>query len=131
MSNSRIPKEYLGAFKCGYRKSLREFIDEELSWVLLRKINETGCEEAKAHLRYIARFNQEFYVAALRVDSVDPIHSPTPEMVSELDRKNYVQKNDVLNGPNVIYLEDHPQFSPRNRQVYLEPLLVRLSEQDA
>ncbi len=60
MSKSIIPREYLGAFKKGHRKSAREFIDDELSYTLLERA-EAGCEESRKALQWIAQFNNEYY----------------------------------------------------------------------
>lgn len=62
-SKPAIPKQFLGAFKAGHRKSAREFIDEELSYQLLSKIIASNYEDKESikNLEYITRFNNEFH----------------------------------------------------------------------
>lgn len=83
----KIPKEYLGAFKAGHRPSAREFIDDELSFELLRKVLE-GDQEAKRMLEYITRFNNEFHKNVIKKGDKKALHN-TDELRKQLyDREN-------------------------------------------
>lgn len=128
-SKPRIPKEYLGAFKCGHRKASREFIDEDLSWALLKKITETGCLESKRALAYIAKFNNEFYKAVLPKDDPEPLHG-SAEMRSDCNRRSYMSKNDVFTQAQIVhfhYFPVSPDQDLEDRHLTIEPLDVWLS----
>lgn len=72
--SKRIPKEFLGAFKKGHRQSVREFIDEDLAFKLLEKV-EQGCEEARSALLWLTKFNNEFHKDFFNKDEPDALHN--------------------------------------------------------
>lgn len=88
MRRKNIPKEYLGAFKAGHRQSAREFIDEDLSYALLKKIIDTGCEESKKALAYITKFNNEFHKAVVKKGDTEALHNSQELRKSCYDRNN-------------------------------------------
>lgn len=85
-----IPKEYLGAFKAGHRHRTRFYIDETLSWELLRKIVEEDCKKSASELAYIARFNNEFERGSLKKGDPANLHQG-----SELEKECYNRKNEI------------------------------------
>ena len=94
----KLPKEFLGAFKAGHRRSSKEFIDEEFSFRLLKKVNE-GCEESKRILEYLTKFNNEFHKCVIRRGDASALHNGekfvTEEFREELDHTNYSRRNDL------------------------------------
>lgn len=58
-----VPKQFLGAFKCGHRVSAQEFIDDEFAYELLCQIYESDWtnKEAIQQLEYLTKFNNEFH----------------------------------------------------------------------
>lgn len=117
MSNKRpIPKRWLGAFKAGHRASAREFIDEELSWKLLKKIedsNYTDQESIKA-LDYITRFNNEFHKNVIKKDDPEALHN-TEALRKDLYARENARNRDLMSKerksiismePNAIENED-------------------------
>lgn len=83
-----IPKEFLGAFKAGHRKTSREFIDERLSLTLLKKVIEDNCEESRKTLEYITRFNNEFHKNVIKKGDPKALHS-----TDELRKDCYAREN--------------------------------------
>jgi hypothetical protein len=96
-----IPEEFLGAFKAGHRRSSREFIDEELSFKLLKRILQDGCEESRKHLTYITKFNNEFHKNVIKKGDSTALH-----FTDELRRDCYARENarnrDVFSKYDVI-----------------------------
>ncbi len=72
-----VPARWLGAFKKGHRYSSRDMIDEEMSWILLDKIEKSNYtdQEAMTALDYLAKFNNEFHKNI--VSKTDPLHECT------------------------------------------------------
>lgn len=70
-----IPKEYLGAFKAGHRKTSIDFIDEELAFVLLRKVQKDNCQKSKEALEFLTKFNNEYYKNVIKKGDPNAIHS--------------------------------------------------------
>ena len=95
-----MPKEFLGAFKKGHRQSAREFIDEELATVLLKKAR-AGCEESRAALEWLTRFNNEYHKAVIKRGDPEALHK-TPEMISDCDQRNYARRNDIYTSVTLI-----------------------------
>lgn len=77
MAQPIIPKEFLGAFKAGHRKSAREFIDEELSYKLLKLIKDSNYTDldAIAKLTYITKFNNEFHKNVIKKGDMNALHN--------------------------------------------------------
>lgn len=90
----RIPKEYLGAFKEGHRKTAREFIDDDFARRLLRQ-SQSGDLAAKEALDYLTRFNNEYYKTVFKKDETD-LHS-TPESKRERYNARYARHMDISN----------------------------------
>lgn len=72
--NRNVPPRFLGAFKKGHRFSSRSMIDEDLSWELLDKIEESNYTDTASiqALEYLAKFNNEFHKNV--VSKTDPFH---------------------------------------------------------
>lgn len=66
--SKRVPKEFLGAFKKGHRKVVREFIDEELAIKLLEKVQQ-GCKTSRKALEWLTKFNNEYYKDVINKNS--------------------------------------------------------------
>jgi hypothetical protein len=90
----RLPKEYLGAFKCGHRKGVREYIDEEFSYELLEKV-QRGDERAKAALEWITKYNNEIYRGVLKKNDPESIHN-TPELYKLATDGHNARRRDLL-----------------------------------
>lgn len=97
MSRS-VPKEYLGAFKRGHRQASKEFIDDELSLVLLKRA-QAGDGEAVRALEFLTRFNNEFHKGVLKKGDPNALHqsdSARKECYAQNNRRN----RDALNVNN-------------------------------
>jgi hypothetical protein len=70
----KVPKQFLGAFKAGHRKGVREYIDEEFSYQLLAKA-ENGDKKALAALEWITKYNNETYRGVLKKNDPTAIHN--------------------------------------------------------
>lgn len=106
MKKLLIPREFLGAFKAGHRASSRPFIDEELSYRLLKKVVFEGCEESRRHLEYITKFNNEFHKNVIRKGDASALHSTDELRRDCYDREN-ARNRDVYSLPGVIkFTED-------------------------
>lgn len=72
-----VPKQFLGAFKKGHRAGTREFIDEELSWQLLDRIEKSNWKDTEAieALEYITRFNNEYHKNVVKKDDPKALHN--------------------------------------------------------
>lgn len=93
----RIPKQYLGAFKCGHRASAREFIDEELSQKLLLRILDSDYKdkEAMQALSFITKFNNEYHKNVIRKDDPEALHN-TDKLRRDLYSRENARNRDVL-----------------------------------
>lgn len=94
MSKRIIPKQYLGAFKQGHRKSAREFIDDELAYYLLDKTKH-GCEKSKKALEWLTQFNNEFYKAVIKRGDSNAFHKTTEE-IAACDLRNRASGRDIF-----------------------------------
>lgn len=92
-----IPKRFLGAFKVGHRPSSKEFIDEDLSRVLLKRVLESNYEDTEAlhSLEYITRFNNEFHKNVVRRDDTERLHK-TDNQVKDLYSRENSKNRDVM-----------------------------------
>lgn len=88
-----VPKEYLGAFKRGHRRSSKEYIDEEFSYTLLKKA-ENGCEESKKALEWLTRFNNEFHKSVIKKDDPENLHH-TDDLRRDCIRRDNARRWDV------------------------------------
>lgn len=92
-----IPKRFLGAFKAGHRASAREFIDETLSWQLLKQIEKTNYtdKEAIAALDYIAKFNNEFHKNVIKKNDNKSLHN-TKSLRRECYSRENARNRDIM-----------------------------------
>lgn len=97
MSRSYIPKRFLGAFKAGHRHSAREFIDEELSFHLLRKVLSSYYTdlEAMEALDYLTKFNNEYHKAVLKKNDSQALHN-TDELYQDRSTANNARNRDIM-----------------------------------
>jgi len=86
-AQKRIPKEFLGAFKCGHRMASKDFIDEDFSRELLKRTMR-GDEEAKKALEFLTKFNNEYHKNVLVKEDPD-----TQLHRGELRRERYRAEN--------------------------------------
>ncbi len=95
--NIHIPKRFLGAFKAGHRHSAREFIDEGLSYQLLKKIihSNWGDLEAIESLDYLTKFNNEYHKAVLKKNDAQAMHN-TEELYKEISTANNARNRDIM-----------------------------------
>lgn len=72
-----MPVRFLGAFKVGHRYSVQEFVDEDLSWKLLRRIEDSEYRDSEAVLAldYLARFYNELYRGVLKKGDSKALHT--------------------------------------------------------
>jgi hypothetical protein len=92
-----VPTKYLGAFKAGHRKSVRDFIDhDEFSFELLKKA-EAGDPEAARALEWLAKYNREFYKGFLRKNDKTAIHN-TPKLYKEATAAHNARRRDFCHG---------------------------------
>lgn len=89
-----IPKELLGAFKQGHRPTAREFIDDELAQKLLRLAMD-GSAQALKLLKYISKFNNEYYKGVFTGTKKDLIQGKKRRR--ERWRASNQRRSDVLN----------------------------------
>lgn len=97
MSKPYIPKRFLGAFKAGHRASAREFIDEELSYKLLRKILNSNYSDLASMeaLDYLTKFNNEYHKAVLKKGDPNALHN-TDELYRDRTNANNARNRDIL-----------------------------------
>lgn len=98
-----IPKRFLGAFKKGHRYSVRQYIDDDYSWMLLDRLETSNYQDkdALSQLEYLSKFFDEYYRnSGLSKDGA--LHS-----TSELRKKAYSNQNainrDAMNIKCVVY----------------------------
>lgn len=90
MNLNTVPKRWLGAFKRGHRKASQTFIDEELSYDLLKRVIESNYtdEESMNALDYITKFNNEYHKNVIKKDDPNALHN-----TDELRRSCYALEN--------------------------------------
>lgn len=128
MSKTTIPKEYLGAFKRGHRHDAKEFVDEELSQKLLEKA-ERGCEESKATLLWLTRFNNEYHKSVFRRADTSALHNTKALKKDCMDRSNQTRRDVYSKGLLLEFVETGVQEVLReelDEEVYTEINLTRL-----
>lgn len=96
-----IPREFLGAFRAGHRASAREFIDEEFSLKLLRKVIYDNCAEARKHLEYITKFNNEFHKNVIKKDDRNALHN-TDELRQDCYSRENSKNRDLFTKVEII-----------------------------
>jgi len=87
LAAKRIPKEFLGAFKCGHRLASKDFIDEDFSRELLKRTMR-GDEEAKNALEYLTKFNNEFHKNVIKKGDESALHAKTEHRLDCYAREN-------------------------------------------
>ena len=92
---SRVPKEFLGAFKQGHRESVREYIDDDLAYELLDKVLKNNDQAAREQLAYLTKFNNEYYKAVVKKGDKNALHN-TPEMYKSVNDAHNARRRDVL-----------------------------------
>ena len=128
----RVPKQYLGAFIAGHRQNARHFIDEALSWNLLKKIQESNYTDQKSMdaLAYITRFNDEFHKNVIKKDDPNSLHC-TAELRKSLYSRENSKNRDIMSRENK-FLESlaEPQHNliQRNGSHTIEDTLIDLIE---
>lgn len=95
--DAHIPKRFLGAFKVGHRPSAKEFIDEELAKLLLKRILESNYTDTEAvfTLDYLTRFNNEFHKNVIKKSDPDRLHRTKKQIKSLYSREN-AKNRDVM-----------------------------------
>ncbi len=92
--SKKVPLRFLPAFSFGCPGSIRDFLDDTLSWRLLKGALK-GDKTAIEQLDFIARFNEEFYRSYFRDGkaALSSLHN-TPELQRKLqDAVNAKQKD--------------------------------------
>lgn len=91
-----VPVEFLGAFKCGHRKEVREYIDDEFAYVLLSRLRrDPGDTEARQALVFLTRYNNEFYRGVLKKGDPKALHN-TPELYKHVNDSRNAQRRDLI-----------------------------------
>jgi len=91
----KVPKEFLGSFKMGHRASVREFIDEELAWDLLKKTLVYNDQEARKALEWNTRYNNEYYRGVLKKNDPKAIHN-TDKLYKEATDAHHARRRDIM-----------------------------------
>lgn len=127
-TSGRVPKQFLGAFKAGHRLPVREYIDDELSWILLNKIEESNWQDKESikQLEYITKFNNEYYKKfGLKED--DALHN-TPELKKDCyDRGNSIDR-DML---SMKRRERTHELSTQSQNTEHNQQFINLNHEDA
>lgn len=139
MIKKRVPKEYLGAFKPGHRKGVREYVDDDFSYKLLEKALD-GCLESKKALEFLTRFNNEFLRGVVKKNDPKALHN-TPKLYKEACDahnarrrdltcvlKSGKMKNATLVSAEVEILEE---YSNKTRSMNFESTLIEFFRLDA
>ncbi len=90
----RVPKHLRGAFKNGHRLGVTEYIDEEFSFELLKRMK-AGDKEAEAALEWLTKYNNEYYRGILRKDDPTAIHK-TRKAYKEATHDHNVRRRDLI-----------------------------------
>lgn len=107
---SRIPKEFLGAFKAGHRKSVRPMIDEDFAWSLLQKIFESNDSDARKALEFITKFNNEFHKNVIKKGDTKALHNTDSLRKSCYAREN-AKNRDIYTKVDLVYTQEHSNFN--------------------
>ncbi len=96
-SGHHIPKRFLGAFKVGHRPSSKEFIDEELSKALLKRVIDSNYADTEAvnTLDYLTKFNNEFHKNVIKRSDEQRLHK-TDKQVKDLYSRENSKNRDVM-----------------------------------
>lgn len=90
MKRTRVPVRFLGAFKMGHRLSVQDLVDEDLSWSLLRRVEDSDYQDSEAvvALDYLTRFYNELYRGVLKKGDPKAIHNTPKLYKSAVDAHN-------------------------------------------
>ena len=93
----QIPKQFLGAFKAGHRPAAREFIDEEQSFELLKRIYSSNWtdEEAIKALTWLTKFNNEYHKNVIKKGDTNALHN-TDTLRKQLYARENAKNNDIM-----------------------------------
>ena len=125
-----IPKRFLGAFKCGHRKSQQKYIDDELSQQLLDIVMENSIKDEYGNitylpskeldaLDYITKFNNEYHKGVISTDG-SALHT---NELSNLTGK-YGQPITLKKACQDLHNARNRDISTRE-ELFLEPLLPK------
>ena len=91
-----VPRQYLGAFKCGHREKAKEFVDEDFSRELLARITASKGKDKKAveALTYLTKFNNEFHKAIINKSDTTALHN-TDKLRRDLYSKENSRSRDI------------------------------------
>lgn len=103
-----MPKEFLGAFKRGHRRSSQEFIDEEFSEALLVRA-QNGCTVSLEALKWLTRFNNEYHKNVIVKGDPEALHLGD-ELRSDCYRRDYSRRNDLYTSAVVIKGKPYESF---------------------
>lgn len=84
----------LQAFKCGNKKSVREYIDEEFAFSLLEKADR-GDSEAIHALLWLSQFNDEYYNGFLRKNDPAALHN-NDRLYKSVTSQGNARKRDLV-----------------------------------
>jgi hypothetical protein len=97
-----VDKEFLGAFKMGHKKKMREFLDQEYAHTLLKEAKK-GCLASLEALKFLAKFNNEYYKAR-KLNEPDAFHN-TQELRAECHARNNRAERSVEYNAELIYIQ--------------------------
>lgn len=101
-----IPREFLGAFKAGHHPSARPFIDEELSYQLLKQVVYEGSQAAKEALEYLTKFNNEFHKGTTKKGDSEALHK-TDELRKDCYARVNAKNRDVFSKCTILLFENY------------------------
>ncbi len=122
-----IPKHFLGAFKCGHRDISKEYIDEELSGKLLRRVLDSNYQDAEAVelLTYLTKFNNEFHKNVIKKGDPDALHN-TDTLRKDCYARENSRNRDIMSyrKGSKIYMEEYENIGDTTQAInYLVDLL--------
>ncbi len=92
--SKKIPIEYWGAFKSGHRRGVREYIDDEYAFDLLKQA-QSGSKKADEALRWLAKYNNETYRGVLKKNDPEALHD-TPKLYKAATDGHNSRRRDTL-----------------------------------
>lgn len=97
MTRLLIPKEFLGAFRRGHREASKEFIDEGLSYALLKRVLDSGYKDREAVelLSYITKFNNEYHKNVVKKGDKKALHN-TDKLRKECYARENARNRDIM-----------------------------------
>lgn len=109
----KILKRFIGAFKAGHHFAAKEFIDETLSYRLLRKIIKSKWQDIESIelLEYIAKFNNEYHKAVIKKGDEDALHS-SDDLRRERYNANNQKNRDIMSALRYLVVPLRAQTLP-------------------